>query len=336
MRPCVASWDTPRDVRYRLTFRRRGRRGTTSRRLRRVTGTHPAAPSTPPKLERRDVTKVPSRPTSATPATTPRRLRGATRDAKAFLDDTPALAARFRAIELAAGSDRVAHVLERATGRRLSLKLLRTAATSDWDDWAALKTEAKTLRSLHHRGIPRWHEHGETEGGAYLLMERAPGLSLQARLDRGDRWSDVKLMRVLHRLLDILAYLQELNPPVFHGAIRPEHVVVSDRGDVALTSFGDARTLLTRNTPFVGDGEYFPAGAAPGPAADLYCAGATIAAVASGTNAGNLPRRGAGLDLTSCMRRSSVRDALEVALGQAGEGMSAAELSRRIRASPGA
>ena len=285
---------------------------------------------TPPKLERREpiVTRT-EPPPDQTPAE-PLRLSRTTSAAEAFLRDTPVLKARFRPIELAPGSDRVAYVLERASGRRLALKLMRTAATSDWDDWAALEKEAKTLRSLHHRGIPRWREHGETEGGAFLLMERAPGLSLQARMDRGDRWSDAKLIRVLQRLLDVVAYLQELNPPVYHCAIRPEHVVVSDRGDVALTSFGEARSIVTSATTFVGDGVYFPAGARPGPAADLYGVGATIAALASGTDAGALPRRGPTIDLGACMRPSLVRDALEIALAQASEGQTAAELARRI------
>ncbi|MCA9712756.1 MAG: hypothetical protein KDK70_43405, partial [Myxococcales bacterium] len=137
--------------------------------------------------------------------------------------------------------------------------------------------EAKVLRSLRHPWIPRYVDHGAPGPVAYLLMTRAPGQSLQQRMARGDRFSDAKLQHVLARLLEVLAYLHDLNPPVFHGDIHPEHVIVSGAGDVQLVSFGRARSLLAADPlPAVGRPGYAPphdphAGTA---AADLYALGA--------------------------------------------------------------
>lgn len=196
------------------------------------------------------------------------------------------------------------------------LKLRTLAGTGGWADWDRFAHEAKVLRSLRHPGIPRYVEHGDTGPVAYLLMTRGAGRSLQERLDRGERWSDAKLHHILMRMLQVLAYLHELNPPVFHGDIHPEHVVVSGAGDVQLVSFGRACSVLdSQDRPALGRPGYAREGRSdtPGSAtADLYALGATMAAIASGADASQLPRRSDGLALEACMKPSVVRDVVRM------------------------
>lgn len=225
---------------------------------------------------------------------------------------------------------RVALVVERGTRRRLALKRVAMGETSDWDEWARLDAEAKTIRSLRHPAVPRYREHGETSGGAYLLMDRAPGTSLQTRMEQGDRWSDAKLEHLLRRGLEALAYLHELNPPVYHCDLQPEHVVVSDRGDVSFVAFGEARSLVSDSGPLHGREGYVHPTAHAGVEADLFALACTIAAAASGTDAAKLPRRGPWIDLERCMKPSTVRDVLAVMLGSLDGPRSPALLARRM------
>ena len=330
-------------MRYRLSFLRRRKRPPTTGRMARVTGTlraavrrrrssteQPAAPADRPKpagtysvrLSKRrgprernsgDVVEVASSPVNATPTTSP-KLRSE-------------LGERFD-VEREVG--RVALVVERGTRRRLALKMVAMADTSDWDEWARLDAEAKTLRSLRHPAVPRYREHGETSGGAYLLMDRAPGTSLQTRLEQGDRWSDAKLEHLLRRGLEALAYLHELNPPVYHCDLQPEHVVVSDRGDVSFVAFGEARSIVSDGRPLHGREGYVHPTAQAGVEADLFAFACTIAAAASGTDAAKLPRRGPWIDLPRCVKASTVRDVLAVMLGSLDGPRSPALLARRM------
>ncbi|MEM9457096.1 MAG: protein kinase [Myxococcota bacterium] len=280
-------------MRYRLTFRRRKRK-TTADRLRKIpTGSHPRQQGTStPDAERSELSTL--------------------------LDPFPTLTKR---LELgprlpASAGGWVVETTERDTRRPLVLKVRTLERTQGWADWDRFAHEAKVLRSLRHPGIPRYIEHGDAGTVAYLLMTRAPGSSLQARLDQGERWSDIKLRHILARMLGVLAYLHDLNPPVFHGDIHPEHVVVSGAGDVQLLSFGCAFSMI--------DGQGMPRPDRPGyvrastsadrrsAATDLYALGATIAAIASGADASQLPRRGDALALAACMKPSLVRDAVQM------------------------
>lgn len=280
-------------MRYRLTFRRRKRK-TTADRLRKVpTGSHARQ-------------EGPSASNTERP------------ELRALLDAFPKVARRLElGPRLASGEGGwVVDVTERNTRRPLVLKLRTLVGTSGWADWDRVEHEAKVLRSLRHPGIPRYIEHGDAGSVAYLLMTRAPGRSLQERLDQGERWSDIKLRHVLVRMLEVLAYLHDLNPPVFHGDVHPEHVIVSGAGDVQLISFGCALSLL--------DGQGLPRPDRPGyvrasasddrrsAATDLYALGATIAAIASGADASQLPRRGDALALATCMKPSLVRDTVQM------------------------
>ncbi len=227
------------------------------------------------------------------------------------------------------------HVLlvsDRRTRRPMVLKLRTLKGSGSWAAWDRCEHEGKVVRSIRHRGVPRYLEHGTTDTLAYLLMARAPGESLQQRLERGERWSDLKLQHILSRALEILAYLHELNPPVFHCDIHPEHVIVSGAGDVTLCSFTRARSLLCDqgDAPFVPRSGYAPddRSTRPSPFADLYALGATLAAIASGTDASGLPRRGSVIALDRCLKPSLVRDAVEVMLRPGPSATPAAELKR--------
>jgi len=343
-------------MRYRLSFKRRRKRPPTTGRMARVTGSmraavrrrrssteQPAAQEDRPKpagtynlkLSSRRATRVcqlggrSSKLTNSGPAEEPAResTRVCQLSATSPKLTNFGLGERF---DVRGELGRVLLVVERGSRRRLACKWVSMGETRDWDEWARLEAEAKTIRSLRHPAVPRYREHGETSGGAYLLMDRAPGTSLQTRMEQGDRWSDAKLEHLLRRGLEALAYLHELNPPVYHCDLQPEHVIVSDRGDVSLVGFGAAQTIVSDSGPLHGREGYVHPTARPGVEADLFALACTIAAAASGTDAAKLPRRGPWIDLERCMRPSTVRDVLAVMLGSLDGPREPAALARRL------
>ena len=214
------------------------------------------------------------------------------------------------------GTIRVCTVVERKTGRRLTLATCELAAAGEWEAWDRFGHECRVVRSLAHPGVPRYVEHAQTDTTGYLLTEHIDGRTLAARMERDERYSDLKLRHILVRTLDVLAYLHELNPPVFHCDVHPGAIVVSDRGDVTLISFGRACSRLAgdddRVQPTGRDG-YVPADArsfAASAATDIWALGATMLAIASGRDAAVLPHRGGTLDVDACMKPSPLRDAI--------------------------
>jgi serine/threonine protein kinase len=295
-------------MKYRLVFRRRGR-PSTSKRLKRIstTSARAAQPGRPVVLR--------AKPQGEAPAVDSTAVVSPTRE-------QPALMERFRVEGIVAddGTKRVASVVELRTGRRSTLATCALGGANDWDAWERFGHECRVLRSLAHAGVPRYLEHGQTDTVAYLLTDRIEGRSLAARMQRDERWSDTKLRHILVRMLDVLAYLHELNPPVFHCDVHPGAIVVSDRGDVLLTGFGRARSRLAgdddRAEP-IGRAGYVPD--APwqfvaSAATDAYALGATMVAIASGRDAALLPRAGKTIDVEACMKPSPVRDAVRALL----------------------
>jgi serine/threonine protein kinase len=312
-------------MKYRLVFRGRGR-ASTSKRLKRISTTSVRAAQPGRAVVLRAKAKAVE---STAPAVTPPTKGGA-------------LVERFR-IEGAVvddGATRIAAVLERRTGRRLTLTTFTLAQAGEWDAWERFVHGCRVLRSLAHGSVPRWVEHGERDGTAWLLTERVEGRSLAERMDRDERWTDAKLRHLVARGLDVLAYLHELNPPVFHCDIHPGAIVVSDRGDVVLTGFGRARSrLATAEDPvevvgrdgYVAVDRKFEINAAT----DLYAFGATLLAIATGRDAAVLPRFGGGFDLGGCMKASWIRDAIAALLDPEPQARvsAAARLRAELRAS---
>ena len=292
-------------MKYRLVFRRRGR-GSTSKRLKRISTTSVRA----------------AEPTNAAPVGRPVVLRAKPRPDDETAPRQHALMDRFRVEAIVAddGTKCTAAVVELRTNRRATLTTCALGGGNDWDTWERFAHECRVLRSLAHPGVPRYLEHATSDTLAHLLTERVEGRSLAARMERDERWSDTKLRHILVRMLDVLAYLHELNPPVFHCDVHPGAIVVSDRGDVTLTGFGRARSKLAgdddRAEP-IGRAGYVPD--APwrftaSPAIDLYALAATIVAIASGRDAAMLPRAGQTIAVEACMKPSPLRDGIRALL----------------------
>ncbi|KAG8994575.1 hypothetical protein FRB90_000390 [Tulasnella sp. 427] len=127
----------------------------------------------------------------------------------------------------------------------------KLAARSRQDDRSALDAKA-TLRikrevfvwsQTHHpnlhpflgyrsqpqpRLISPWCRHGNLAD----FIQRTPNLS---RLDK---------LNLLRQVASAISYLHSLNPPICHGDIKPENVLINDDLDATLSDFGLSRVLM--------------------------------------------------------------------------------------------
>ena len=173
---------------------------------------------------------------------------------------------------------------ERASGRAVVVKRLALRGQPDWKRFEQFEREARVLRALDHPAIPRFVDAFELEGGdACIVYERAPGETLAARIERGDRWTEPDARALLVGLLQTLAYLHSLSPRVIHRDIKPGNIVIGPDGHAMLVDFGAVRDLAGRQADggmtVVGTAGYMPPEQAMGRAdarSDLFALAATM------------------------------------------------------------
>jgi serine/threonine protein kinase len=209
-------------------------------------------------------------------------------------------------------------------GCDVAVKVFELARVRDWKAFELFERECAVLRSLDHVSVPRYFDHfsDEETGRDYLVMQLIEGRSLAQDIVEGRRRTTLELTTLLREILDVLGYLHGLHPRVIHRDIKPGNVIVREGHPAVLVDFGAvARPLSVKGgstgSTMIGSIGYM----APeqlhgesGPRTDLYAAAATIAAVAAGVDAQQLPRKGLRVDLDGVLEPGPLRATLEAML----------------------
>ena len=139
-------------------------------------------------------------------------------------------------------------------------------------------TEARAAARLSDPHVVAVYDRGRTADAVYLIMEYVQGRTLRRELTFGGR---LPVARALDILTGVLKGLQAAHSAGFvHGDIKPENVLLGDRGDVKVTDFGLARAIEDgdhRASLLLGTAAYLAPEQAsdrtPDPRSDLYSTG---------------------------------------------------------------
>ena len=190
--------------------------------------------------------------------------------------DVPAVVAgRFRLVRpLAAGGEAEVHL-----ARDLDLDLdvvLKTRRIVDAADLDRLRREAGLLmRLVAHRGIPTVRSDVVDDDRYYMISDYTDGNDLQLLLAAGDGLGLAlpTVLDLIDQLAQTLDHLHGHSPPVVHGDVKPENVVVAADGRAVLIDFGAAMRVGDDRERLGTPGFSAPevlAGEALTPAADVY------------------------------------------------------------------
>ena len=146
----------------------------------------------------------------------------------------------------------------------------------------ALERERDILKRLRHPGIPRALDYLEGPESFFLVMDQAEGRHPD-RIRPEERPPGF-LERFLLGMCGILRFLEEQEPPLIHGDIKPANLFLDRQGQPTLVDFGSAFFLGQpspgQGTPGYAAPEQYPEEPGePGPAADRYGLGATLKAL---------------------------------------------------------
>ena len=194
-------------------------------------------------------------------------------------------------------------------GDEVALKVLTLREMRDWKALQLFEREAKTLKGLSHPAIPAYVDYFEVESERdvkfCLVQKIAPGASLQSLVDGGWRPTETEIVAVAEQLLEVLAYLASLRPPVLHRDVKPGNVLLDrETGALSLVDFG-ATAEAAVTAAIVDEGLAHAPGstvvgtfgyAAPeqmmggaSAVSDLYSAGATLLFLLSGRAPSTMP-----------------------------------------------
>ena len=188
------------------------------------------------------------------------------------------------------------------TQERVVIKVLSMGIDFEWQELKLFEREAQTLKTLNHPSIPKYLDYLEWDDRFALVQTYVEGNTLEEHLKAGRTFSEGEVRELAKSLLEILAYLHQLEPATIHRDIKPSNILLGDRsgnsvGRVHLVDFGSVAHLVAREggtMTVVGTYGYMPPeqfGGRVVPASDLYSVGATLIYVATGLHPTELPQR---------------------------------------------
>ena len=99
------------------------------------------------------------------------------------------------------------------------------------------RTEVNILKELKNKYLPTVYNFISEESGVFTVMEYIEGESLQNMLDRGVKFQEKYIYKFGLQLCETIAYLHSQRPPVIHGDIKPDNIMITKDGDICLIDF---------------------------------------------------------------------------------------------------
>ena len=125
--------------------------------------------------------------------------------------------------------------------RKVALKFLPVAFTSDPERMARFEREAKLLASLNHPNIAGIYGLEQADGNRFLVLEYVEGKTLQARLSKGALPLEDALL-LCRQIAEGLEAAHEKG--VIHRDLKPANVMITAEEKVKILDFGLAKALL--------------------------------------------------------------------------------------------
>jgi TPR repeat protein len=185
------------------------------------------------------------------------------------------------------------------SGAHVAAKVLTIKSTGEWTAWDLFERSSRVLMGLSHPGLPRVYAFAREEPARLILVREAlDGGSLAERVKDDQRIPPTTLHQLTVALLEILAYLQSLVPPVIHRDIKPANIMfrAPNTWEPVLADFDTVAAPESQRTGLtvVGTIGYAAPEQLMGtatPASDVFGLGATLLNVITHAEPDTLPRQ---------------------------------------------
>src|SRR5712671_296212 len=154
------------------------------------------------------------------------------------------------------GHGKVYRAFDTVLERFVAVKLMRKELESDPLALASFYREARACASLNHTNIIHIYSFDELDGQRYLVMELADRGSLDSRIEKQQRISELEVLDIGIKIASALDMALKHN--LLHRDIKPGNILFNADGEPKLVDFGLARSAeaepesltVTEGTPY--------------------------------------------------------------------------------------
>ncbi len=137
------------------------------------------------------------------------------------------------------GYGMVYEALEQSVDRRVAIKIILPEHANQPEFIANFEHEAKLVAQLEHLSIVPLYTYWRDEHGAFLVMRYIKGGSLREMLAKHGALSLAQTTRIVSQIADALHAAHESG--VVHRDLKPDNILIDERGNAYLTDFGIAK-----------------------------------------------------------------------------------------------
>jgi serine/threonine protein kinase len=130
--------------------------------------------------------------------------------------------------------------------REVAIKVILPSIASEPEFIQRFENEARLVARLEHPHIVPLYDFWQDESGVYLAMRCLRGGSLRAVLKRQEALSLAQTMHLLTQICDALSAAHQMG--VIHRDLKPDNIILDERGNFYLTDFGIAKNLQISQT----------------------------------------------------------------------------------------
>src|SRR5258705_9542787 len=125
------------------------------------------------------------------------------------------------------------------SGQVVAIKLISVALASNEQAIVRFQREVSILKQLDHPNITKYLGTGRWHNAPFLIMEFVQGESLEAMLERRQRFTWEEVVAIGQQLCSALQHSHEKG--IIHRDLKPANLMVLADGTVKLTDFGIAK-----------------------------------------------------------------------------------------------
>jgi len=130
---------------------------------------------------------------------------------------------------------------DRELDRDIALKIIRADLAANPAILERFKREIQLSTNVTHKNILRVYDLGEAKGVKFLTMQYVPGLDLAALMRREAPMPVPRIVEIFRQICEGLQAAHEQG--VIHRDLKPQNILLDDRGRVAIADFGLAKSL---------------------------------------------------------------------------------------------
>ena len=159
---------------------------------------------------------------------------------------------KYRIIEKVGtgGMAQVYKAINMSNRRTVAVKMLREEYQNDTEFLRRFNREANAILNLSHENIVRAYGVGSYNGIPYLVMEYVEGQTLKTLIEKNGALPIRTAIGITCQILDALSAAHAHG--IIHRDVKPQNVIVTDKGRVKLADFGIAREAKASTVTFSG------------------------------------------------------------------------------------